>query len=87
MDKTLCLWSYSRAFGHSTGGCAKQKAQKFILQYVNFWNSFDANAMTTILTEERQSATICEHVRMNKGTKDPGMTLPMFKGDQNDWKN
>jgi len=47
----------------------KQKTQEFDLNDVNILSSFDANAMATILAEERQSGTIHEHGRLNKGTQ------------------
>ncbi len=65
----------------------KQKAQDFDLNNVDILSSFDANAMVTILTEERKNGMMCEHSEFNKGTKDLGMTLPVFKGDQKDWKS
>jgi len=44
--------------------------------------------MATILAEERQSGgMIREHGGLNRGTKDLGMTLPLFKGNQTDWKS
>jgi len=61
--------------------------QEFNLQDVKVLNSFDANAMATILAEKRHNGTMHEHSSLNKGTKDLGMTLPLFKGNQNDWKN
>jgi len=66
----------------------KQKAQEFDLSDVDVLSSFDANAMATILAEERQSGgMIREHGGLNRGTKDLGMTLPLFKGNQKDWKS
>jgi len=43
--------------------------------------------MATILAAERQSGMMHEHGKFNKGTKDLGMTLPLFKGNQKDWKS
>jgi len=65
----------------------KQKAQDFDLNNVDVLSSFDANAMVTILAEERKNGMMREHGNYNNGTKDLGMTLPLFKGNQKDWKS
>jgi len=65
----------------------KQKAQDFDLNDVDVLSSFDANAMATILAEERQGGTMHGQGKYNKETKDQGMTLLLFKGDQKDWKS
>jgi len=65
----------------------KQKAQDFDLNDVNILSSFNANAMATILAKERKNGMMREHDNFNKGTKDLGMTLPLFKSDQRDWKS
>jgi len=62
----------------------KQKAQDFDLNDVDVLSSFNANAMAAILAEEWQGGTMRGQGKYNKGIKDLGMTLPLFKGDQKD---
>jgi len=57
------------------------------LNDVDILSTFDVNAMVNILAEERQNVPLHEHGSLNKGTKVLGMTLPLFKGNQKDWKN
>jgi len=49
-------------------------------------DSFNAKALATILAKEGSNGMMCEHDGYDKGTKEIGVMLPTFKGDQSGWK-
>jgi len=50
-------------------------------------NLFNDKEMVTALSEEGKGGAMHEHAGAHKGTKDPQVSYPTFKGDQARWKN